>query len=79
MARTLATAGAAKGHEARREALARLLAAEIMGLVKDPLGARLPEECWSQMTQQADAALVLFTRTDAAMRSMAASPSANRN
>jgi hypothetical protein len=70
MARAVATDGVAEGHKARREALARLLAAEIMGLVKDPLGSRLPTECWSQMMRVADAAMVLGTHTEAAKRDM---------
>ena len=65
-------AGAVAAHHRRREALARLLAAEIMGLVKDPLGERLSAECWQQMTAKADAALLLCTHTEAAKRSMEA-------
>ena len=39
--------------EERVEPLARLLAAEAMGLVKDPHGERLPHELWSQRITEA--------------------------
>lgn len=35
------------------EPLARQFAAEKMGLQKDPLGERLPEELWKQAVPQA--------------------------
>lgn len=49
-------------HAKRREALARLLAAALMGLTEDPTGAKLPEDCWRQMNDKAEA--VLFIATD---------------
>jgi hypothetical protein len=67
VARTLA----AQAHAMRREALARLLAAEIMGLSNDPLGQSLPIECWSQMTPMADAAMLLSTHTEASKQDVA--------
>lgn len=48
-------------HEQRREAMARVLAAALMGLVKDPTGANLPEDLWKRMLPKADGALFLTT------------------
>lgn len=48
-------------HDQRREALARLLAAALMGLVNDPTGSKLPEDCWRQMLPKADAVLFIAT------------------
>jgi len=48
-------------YHARREALAKILAASLMGLVKDPTGTRLPEECWRQMVAKADAILFIVS------------------
>lgn len=48
-------------HAKRREAMARLLAAALMGLVKDPTGAALPEDCWQQMNDKAEAVLFIAT------------------
>ena len=39
--------------EERVEPLARMLAAEAMGLVKDSYGERLPQELWSQRITEA--------------------------
>lgn len=39
------------------ERTARLIAAEKMGLVKDPRGERLPAELWMQCIPAAEAAL----------------------
>jgi hypothetical protein len=39
--------------QAREEALARLLAAQDMGLIKDPLGVNLPQDLWAQRLAQA--------------------------
>lgn len=39
--------------EERVEPLARLLAAQRMGLIKDPYGERLPHELWSQKVVEA--------------------------
>lgn len=72
MERAVATFDPTIGHQARREAMARLLAAEIMGLRNDPLGQNLPAECWSQVVKKADAALLLFTHTEASKRDVAA-------
>jgi hypothetical protein len=51
----------------RREALARLFAADKMALLGDPLGANLPHDLWSQMLEKADATLCMI-RTGAASR-----------
>jgi hypothetical protein len=48
-------------YDQRREALARVLAASLMGLVKDTAGAKLPEDCWRQMTTKADAILFIVS------------------
>lgn len=48
-------------HKHRREAMARLLAAALMGLIKDPTGINLPEDCWMQMLPKADATLFIAT------------------
>ena len=45
--------------ERRREAVARALAASMMGLVKDAEGGNLPDDCWKQMVAKADAVLFL--------------------
>lgn len=45
----------------RREALAKLLAASIMGLVKDPTGAKLPRDCWEVLLPKADAILFIIS------------------
>ena len=45
----------AAAYTKRREALARILAASVMGMINDPLGQHLPDECWQQMTAKADA------------------------
>jgi hypothetical protein len=47
--------------EQRRNALARLLAASIMGLVKDPAGTKLPEDCWRQLVPKANAILFIVS------------------
>jgi hypothetical protein len=47
--------------EKRRNALARLLAASIMGLVKDPAGVNLPEDCWGQLVSKANAILFIVS------------------
>jgi hypothetical protein len=39
--------------EERVETLARQLAAERMGLIKDPYGERLPHDLWSQKMPEA--------------------------
>lgn len=67
----MAASDSAVAHQARREAMARLLAAEIMDLRKDPLGARLPYDCWSQLVTKADAAMLLATHTEASKQDMA--------
>jgi hypothetical protein len=51
------------GYEQRREALAKLFAASLMDLRKDPLGTNLPVDLWSQMLPKADATLFLITRS----------------
>ena len=33
----------------------------MMGLVKDPTGRELPEDCWRQMTAKADAILFIVS------------------
>lgn len=48
-------------HAARREAMAKLIAAALMGLIKDPTGAKLPEDCWQQMNKKAEAVLFIIT------------------
>ena len=48
-------------YQQRRDALARILAASLMGLVKDPTGSGLPEECWRQMAAKADAILFIVS------------------
>lgn len=47
-------------HEERLEAMAKLLAAALMGLVKDPTGSKLPPDCWKQMLPKAEATLRSF-------------------
>lgn len=48
-------------YEQRRDTLARLLAASLMQLVKDPTGSRLPEDCWRQMAPKANAILFIVS------------------
>jgi len=48
-------------YEQRSDALARILAASLMGLVKDPTGIGLPEKCWRQMTAKANAILFIVS------------------
>lgn len=50
-------------YEIRRERLARLLAASLMGLDGDPAGDKLPADCWRQMMKKADA--ILFINSEA--------------
>lgn len=49
-------------HEARRIALAKLLAAAAMGLTEDATGARLPPGLWQQALAKADAVFLLAAR-----------------
>jgi hypothetical protein len=49
--------------EERRDALAQLLAASLMGLVDDPTGADLPEDCWGRMRPKANAILFILSPT----------------
>ncbi len=49
------------GYALRREALAKLFAASLMDLRKDPLGTNLQADLWSQMLPKADATLFLVT------------------
>jgi hypothetical protein len=51
-------------YEQRRDALARVLAASVMGLVKDAAGANLPAECWRQMSPKAAAFLFIVSDVD---------------
>jgi hypothetical protein len=46
-------------YEVRRERMARVLAASLMGLLKDPAGDHLPAECWMQMLPKADSILFI--------------------
>ena len=48
-------------YQQRSEALARILAASLMELVKDPTGSRLPEACWRQMSAKANAILFIVS------------------
>ena len=48
-------------YQQRSEALARILAASLMELVKDPTGSRLPEACWRQMAAKAHAILFIVS------------------
>lgn len=48
-------------YQQRRDALARILAASLMGLIKDPTGSGLPEVCWRQMATKADAILFVVS------------------
>jgi hypothetical protein len=48
-------------YQQRRDALARVLAASLMGLVKDATGSTLPEDCWHQMLAKADAILFIVS------------------
>jgi len=56
----------ASPYEARRERLARLLAASLMSLVRDPTGDHLPAECWRQMLPKADAILFIVSKPETA-------------
>lgn len=47
-------------YHARRETLARLLAAILMDLRKDPTGSQLPYELWSQQLPRATAFIYLM-------------------
>lgn len=58
-----------EGHQRRREALAKLLAAAIMDLQRNPLGGRLPDEIWRQAQARADTVLSLVTAQDKSWRS----------
>jgi hypothetical protein len=44
----------------RVAALARIIAAEMMGLTQDPLGEKLPEELTSQCVERAKAILTIL-------------------
>lgn len=48
-------------YQQRRDALARILAASLMGLAKDPTGSGLPEDCWRQVAPKADAILFIVS------------------
>jgi hypothetical protein len=50
----------------RRIALAKLLAASMMGLRKDATGSDLPEDLWRQMLSKADATFFIVSDTDRA-------------
>lgn len=50
---------AVTARERRREALARILWADLGGLVGDPLGESLPEKLWRQALPKVDALLTL--------------------
>lgn len=41
--------------------MARVLAAAVMNLVKDPTGSRLPPEVWRLLLPKADAVLFIIT------------------
>jgi hypothetical protein len=49
-------------YDARRERVARVLAASLMGLIKDPTGDRLPDECWQQLLPKADSILFITSQ-----------------
>ena len=49
-------------YEQRRDALARIPAASLMGLLKDATGAKLPEDCWRQMVPKANAILFIVSQ-----------------
>jgi hypothetical protein len=36
----------------------------MMGLVRDPTGSNLPDDCWRQMTAKADAVLFITSEHD---------------
>lgn len=48
--------------ERRREALAKLLAADMMKMRRDPTGFNLPPDLWRLMLPKADAILLLVRR-----------------
>lgn len=48
-------------YDQRSDALARILAASLMGLVNDPTGSGLPEDCWRQMSAKANAILFIVS------------------
>lgn len=49
--------------EQRRDALARLLCASLMNLIKDATGSNLPDDLWHQMIPKANAILLLTSKT----------------
>lgn len=49
----------------RTEALSRLIAAEKMNLLDDPLGQKLPDDLWKQALSSALAVMVLVKRDGA--------------
>lgn len=51
-------------YQKRRDALARILAASVMGLVKDATGSGLPDDCWQTMAPKADAILFIVSDQD---------------
>jgi hypothetical protein len=53
-------------YDQRRIAMAKLLAASMMGLRKDATGSKLPEDLWRQMLPKADAVLFIISNTDQA-------------
>ena len=62
-------------YDQRRRTMARLIAASIMGLRNDATGANLPEDCWEQTLQKADATLFIlsdFDREEAGQKMVAA-------
>jgi hypothetical protein len=51
-------------HQLRRNALARLLCASLMGLTEDATGANLPDDLWAKLLPKADAILFIVSETD---------------
>jgi hypothetical protein len=55
---------AASPYQQRRVALAKLLAASMMGLRGDATGANLPEDLWERLLPKADAVFFIVSDID---------------
>ena len=53
-------------YDRRRNALAKLLSASMMGLREDATGSNLPEDIWHQLLPKADAMLFIVSDADKA-------------
>jgi hypothetical protein len=59
-----ATSPFSRAADIRMEALSRLIAAEKMGLLNDPVGKDLPYDLWKQAEHLAAAVITLIRRSE---------------